>query len=185
MPLQKVTTYGFTTKSEGIVRVLSSPVKIAQAFDPQTGQPQPLKEYKGIWDTGATNSAISDKVVMECGLKPIGVTKVFHADGETLSDVFLISLVLPNNVGIPSLRVTKGKIKDADVLIGMDVMTAGDFALSNFQGKTTFCFRIPSVECIDFDPRQKTPATNPLRKVGRNDPCPCGSGKKYKKCHGR
>ena len=22
-------------------------------------------------------------------------------------------------------------------------------------------------------------------KVGRNDPCPCGSGKKYKQCHGR
>lgn len=22
-------------------------------------------------------------------------------------------------------------------------------------------------------------------KIGRNDPCPCGSGKKYKKCHGR
>ena len=21
--------------------------------------------------------------------------------------------------------------------------------------------------------------------VGRNDPCPCGSGKKYKKCHGK
>jgi SEC-C motif-containing protein len=27
----------------------------------------------------------------------------------------------------------------------------------------------------------------PLRsdKVGRNEPCPCGSGKKFKKCHGR
>ncbi|OPY71951.1 MAG: hypothetical protein A4E63_01388 [Syntrophorhabdus sp. PtaU1.Bin050] len=24
----------------------------------------------------------------------------------------------------------------------------------------------------------------PIPKVGRNDPCPCGSGKKYKKCHG-
>jgi len=23
-----------------------------------------------------------------------------------------------------------------------------------------------------------------VEKVGRNDPCPCGSGKKYKKCHG-
>ena len=23
------------------------------------------------------------------------------------------------------------------------------------------------------------------KKVGRNDPCPCGSGKKYKKCCGR
>jgi preprotein translocase subunit SecA len=22
-------------------------------------------------------------------------------------------------------------------------------------------------------------------KVGRNDPCPCGSGRKYKHCHGR
>jgi hypothetical protein len=26
------------------------------------------------------------------------------------------------------------------------------------------------------------PRINPLRHVGRNDPCPCGSGKKYKKC---
>ena len=23
------------------------------------------------------------------------------------------------------------------------------------------------------------------RKVGRNEPCPCGSGKKYKRCHGQ
>ena len=23
------------------------------------------------------------------------------------------------------------------------------------------------------------------KKVGRNDPCPCGSGKKYKNCHGK
>ena len=27
--------------------------------------------------------------------------------------------------------------------------------------------------------RRETP------KVGRNDPCPCGSGKKYKHCHGK
>ena len=26
------------------------------------------------------------------------------------------------------------------------------------------------------------PAVNPLRHIGRNDPCPCGSGKKFKKC---
>ncbi|OZI53020.1 preprotein translocase subunit SecA [Bordetella genomosp. 4] len=29
------------------------------------------------------------------------------------------------------------------------------------------------------------PARNIMPKVGRNDPCPCGSGKKYKQCHGR
>ena len=31
---------------------------------------------------------------------------------------------------------------------------------------------------------QKT-VVNTEKKVGRNDPCPCGSGKKYKNCHGR
>jgi hypothetical protein len=28
------------------------------------------------------------------------------------------------------------------------------------------------------------PYVNPYRRVGRNDPCPCGSGKKFKRCHG-
>ena len=28
-------------------------------------------------------------------------------------------------------------------------------------------------------------STSPRRNVGRNDPCPCGSGVKYKRCHGR
>ena len=32
---------------------------------------------------------------------------------------------------------------------------------------------------------QKEPYINPYRKIGRNDPCPCGSGKKFKKCHGK
>ena len=30
----------------------------------------------------------------------------------------------------------------------------------------------------------KKPVVNAAKKVGRNDPCPCGSGKKYKKCCG-
>jgi len=35
-------------------------------------------------------------------------------------------------------------------------------------------------------PRSKTPVVkSEEEKVGRNDPCPCGSGKKYKQCHGR
>ena len=31
----------------------------------------------------------------------------------------------------------------------------------------------------------RTPIKNAQPKVGRNDPCPCGSGKKYKNCHGK
>ena len=32
--------------------------------------------------------------------------------------------------------------------------------------------------------RNREPVTAGSRKVGRNEPCPCGSGKKYKRCHG-
>jgi preprotein translocase subunit SecA len=32
---------------------------------------------------------------------------------------------------------------------------------------------------------QMRPVVKSMPKVGRNDPCPCGSGKKYKQCHGR
>jgi len=28
------------------------------------------------------------------------------------------------------------------------------------------------------------PIVNTIPKVGRNEPCPCGSGKKFKQCHG-
>ncbi|GAT63836.1 preprotein translocase subunit SecA [Paludibacter jiangxiensis] len=38
------------------------------------------------------------------------------------------------------------------------------------------------------DTREPQPKQQPIRvekKVGRNDPCPCGSGKKYKNCHGQ
>ena len=34
-------------------------------------------------------------------------------------------------------------------------------------------------------PPKKKPIRRSNDKVGRNDPCPCGSGKKYKKCCGR
>ena len=33
--------------------------------------------------------------------------------------------------------------------------------------------------------QQQTPFVRDTRKVGRNEPCPCGSGKKFKQCHGK
>jgi hypothetical protein len=43
--------------------------------------------------------------------------------------------------------------------------------------------QILSSELEAFIPPTRTPVTS--TKVGRNEPCPCGSGKKYKKCHGK
>ena len=45
---------------------------------------------------------------------------------------------------------------------------------------------IPAPLQVLFDQRRGAPgAVEPRRKVGRNERCPCGSGKKYKQCHGR
>jgi SEC-C motif/Aspartyl protease len=177
----------FTVTYTGISPILFTPVKVGAAFDPHTPTPQ-LHDYTGIWDTGATATAITQKVIDDCALKPIGMTKVHGADGEFITEVYFVSILLLNGVGFRTLRVTKGKLgPGADLLIGMDIITAGDFAVTNYNGKTVLSFRIPSSEFIDFSGKAAVPSTvlpTKLPGVGRNDPCPCGSGKKYKKCHG-
>ena len=37
---------------------------------------------------------------------------------------------------------------------------------------------------LDVAAGRTKPIEAPGTKLGRNDPCPCGSGNKYKKCHG-
>ena len=186
-------TVAFTTVYDGVSRVLINEVYIASAIKSSSKQirrPPDSKQYKALWDTGATGSVITRKVVLECGLKPISIANVHHAKGTGTSYVYLVSIFLPNSVCLPSLRVTEGELAgDVEVLIGMDIMGRGDFAISNRNGKTVFTFRMPSLERVDFVEQIKnTPKTRPVsppHKVGRNDPCPCGSGKKYKKCCGR
>ncbi|MDR0511072.1 MAG: SEC-C domain-containing protein [Rikenellaceae bacterium] len=46
-------------------------------------------------------------------------------------------------------------------------------------------FRVLSIQKIDFVDGLKRSAPFVKDKIpGRNDPCHCGSGKKYKNCHG-
>ena len=40
-------------------------------------------------------------------------------------------------------------------------------------------------QAIDDTPSGPKPVQKKIPKVGRNSPCPCGSGKKYKKCCGQ
>jgi preprotein translocase subunit SecA len=42
---------------------------------------------------------------------------------------------------------------------------------------------MPSMKTIDFV--QEFKLTETMGHTGRNDPCPCGSKKKYKYCHGK
>jgi len=187
----------FTSSSSQIVRVLISPAWVGRAFNSVTipkASPEKLgaKKYIAIWDTGATSCVIDERVVKECNLKPVSMAKVSTADGEHDAYVYLISLFLPNRVFISQIVAVSGRIKGADMLIGMDVINRGDLAVTNVGGKTTMTFRMPSCECIDFVEKGKgkvgseiiTVGTVPP-KVSRSALCPCGSGKKYKRCCGK
>lgn len=143
--------HAFTLRHNGIARFIQSPVFVSEAFDPRTisNLPKALK-YNALWDTGATGSVISQKVVDDLGLDVIRTTIVSGVHGHEESNVYLVNIMMPNNVVVPGVAVTKGDLGGNDVLIGMDIIKEGDLALTNYKGKTVFTFRVPSQEGIDF-----------------------------------
>lgn len=164
-------------------------------------------QCRGLWDTGAQGSTIKDSLAQELGLPCIGQQKMRGAGGRYTAKKYLAGLKLPNNTVIPSIPLSGFPgYDDFEMLIGMDIILRGDFLVSCEKGTIHFSFQFPSVggfylkdipNVILHDGREIKKAahafhpTSPMKegaatpKVGRNDPCPCGSGQKYKKCCGK
>ena len=142
----------FTFRNEnGLSRALTTPCGVCVAFNPlDVGTPPPISQFITLWDTGASGMVISKNVVSRLNLKPTGVARVFHANGESLVNTYLVNIFLPNQVGIQFIKVTEGILNSYDLLIGMDIISSGDFSITNVGGKTTFSFRMPSVREIDY-----------------------------------
>ena len=183
----------------GLSHLLHTKIQVGQAFQAAAGGKATavpkLETFNAIWDTGASGTVITQKIVDALGLKPTGMVRTLHAQGESMAEVFLISLRFPNSVGFNSIRVTKGILgDDLHALIGMDIIASGDFSITNHDGATELNYQYPSRGLGALHEAQKrlaqaptggsTPPIPAAPKVGRNDPCPCGSGKKYKKCCG-
>ncbi|OJU35114.1 MAG: hypothetical protein BGN96_05125 [Bacteroidales bacterium 45-6] len=191
MPI--LTAQAFTVKYPRGTNVLITSCLISKAFNPNTHPSlhPTANHYQGLWDTGATNTVITQRVVDELGLIPTGVSNSFHANGQTRVNTYLINIVLPNGVGFQAITVAEGILNGFDVLIGMDIITQGDFSVTHTSKETVFSFQIPPTHLTDYvqEYRQAEQKRHqPIVKdklPGRNDPCHCGSDKKYKDCHGR
>lgn len=177
----------FTAKFDGVAREIITKVGISAPFvaDSVEVDDDRIMKTTALWDTGATNCVITRKTALEMGLKPVGIRKVCHAGGESYPCVYLINIYLPNNNMLQNVSVTE--CDDAagsfGIIIGMDVITLGDFSLTNVDGKTVFSFRTPSIKTIDYAQEARDLKALQYKGVLPNDLCPCGSGKKFKHCH--
>lgn len=145
-------SHSFTTKANGLLLVLKSDCHVSQWFNPSEISPNyPLMQCRAIWDTGATGSVITSRVVSSCNLKPISVCNVQGVHGPQQSNVYLINIILPNGVLFHEVVATEGFLPDGDdLLIGMDIISTGDFSVTNKDGLTCFSFRVPSQHHIDY-----------------------------------
>lgn len=134
----------FTEKYDSIKRKLINSAVVESNSD--------VVPVKAQWDTGATGTCISRDLVQKLHLQPTGMVEVHTPSGKGVMNKYMINLVLNNEVRIVNLPVMDSEIgnQGIDVLIGMDVITYGDFSVSNFEGKTHFSFRIPSQEHIEY-----------------------------------
>ena len=165
-------SFAFTTTSSVVRPVLENDCLILKAWKPDTDLDASDHKAEGhtakaIWDTGATNSVISKSVIETLELSPVGATQTYGVHGSKVVDVFLVGIALPNRIVVPELRVTLGELSGAGVLIGMDIITRGDFAVTNFRNRTVFSFCMPSQQTIDF-----VAEANRTRMAQRASPSP-------------
>lgn len=188
MGLNNLVVHSFTIKSTGLNRCIIIPLEIAFSSKGTRYDTAEKTNLNGIWDTGATGTVITKRIVDELKLVPTGITFVNTAsESGKQVNTYLVDIYLKKDLKIEGVTVTEGTIgQGIDCLIGMDIINLGDFSITNFNGKTTFSFRIPSLHEIDYYAEaQKRKPIVVGHKQERNEPCDCGSGKKYKHCHGK
>ena len=100
-----------------------------------------MYEFTALWDTGATGSVISQTVVDACELQATGTRTMRQAQGSTQGvSAYTINIELPNDLEFQALPVILGDLPGYDMLIGMDIIGLGDFAITHPEGDTKFSF---------------------------------------------
>lgn len=78
-------------------------------------------------------------------------------------------------------RMKKSRLKDSPGMIAEFVRFLAGNGLANGQALAKAAEARANALCRE-DEAKRLPVKNDGGEIGRNDPCPCGSGKKYKKC---
>jgi len=151
--------FAFTSRAKQIAKEITCPVDIVCPGKLCSDGLDKKVTIKALWDTGATISSIDRDLAQSLSLIPIGKLPVFHADGRSIQDVYTVNVNLLSrkfviNVG----KAVSGSFSGQDfkMLIGMDIISLGDFFFGRCMGSegyevSYFSFAIPSIDRkIDF-----------------------------------
>lgn len=103
-------------------------------------------------DTGTTYSCISPEFAKQINLHPLSNNKLHTSYGLIQSKLYDVNILLNEQI-VYTVRVAENPYihrEGVDFLIGMDIISEGDFTLSTYNGKTSFSFRIPSKGLVDY-----------------------------------
>ena len=131
----------------GIVKEIKSSCLVSQARSPNDPDLRRSRlPFLALWDTGATISMISQKVIAACKMKEEGyVAEVRHVGGMDKNvPKFYVNISVKDGPEFHSVQVLRGRLHGFDVLIGMDIISQGDFQVLNGEGKTQFSFSLPA-----------------------------------------
>ena len=164
-----MTQQAFTTSYTGLARQIFTNAKVLK---PKVFEPNEVILFdsdKALWDTGATGTVINLDLANKIGLIPHDITTVSGVGGNSQQNLYLIDVLLPNRLRVENVEVTSGNMKGIDLLIGMNIIALGDFALCQSKGKTTFSFQYPaSPKAIDFTKQiENKNSKKSKRKKGR------------------
>lgn len=110
-----------------------------------------IEEVDAVWDTGCTHTHIAQRIADKLGLEPEGVGKSYSADSIGYDNLYHLDIMLPNRQVIHNMEVYASALPGDEMLIGLDIICMGDFAISRKRdGGCMFSFRIPSRSERDF-----------------------------------
>ena len=87
--------------------------------------------------------------------------------------------------GLEIIRTEAGGVNDATGVVEFRALYSANGEFCNHHEISTFVREDGDWKFEDGEMVGETPIVREEPKIGRNDPCPCGSGRKYKKCCGK